>query len=214
MLECAPDDVEYGDGKFWLRQEPAQQVTQSRVVAQLDGRSSVTVYEDYPYPDGVSYFCAQIVEVEVDKETGTVHVRRIVSAHDVGTIINPIGHQGQIEGSVVMGFGQGVMEELMMENGRVTNSNLGDYKLPTIKDIPKLDTVLLESAGGVGPLNTKPIGEFANNCPPAAIANAVADAVGARLFSLPVTAEKIHAALTEPAAKRYQTEVAREVVGK
>ena len=214
LLECAPVDLDYGDGKFWLTQEPAQQVSQSRVIAQLNGRSSVTIYEDYPYPDGVSYFCAQVAEVEVDRETGTVHVRRIVSAHDVGTIINPIGHQGQIDGSVVMGFGQGVMEELMMENGRVTNSNLGDYKLPTIKDIPELETVLLESPGGVGPLNTKPIGEFANNCPPAAIANAVADAVGRRLFSLPITAEKIHAALAEAAAKDDQTEVACEVVGK
>ena len=113
-----------------------------------------------------------------------------------------------------MGFGQGVMEELVMENGRVMNSNLGDYKLPTIKDIPKLKTVLLESPGGVGPLNTKPIGEFANNCPPAAIANAVADAVGARLFSLPITAEKIYAALAETAAKEDETEVTCEVVGK
>ncbi len=214
LLECAPVDLEYGDGKFWLTQEPAQQVSQSRVVAQLNGRSSVTVYEDYPYPDGVSYFCAQVAEVEVDKETGTVHVRRIVSAHDVGTIINPIGHQGQIDGSVVMGFGQGMMEELVMENGRVMNSNLGDYKLPTINDIPKLETVLLESPGGVGPLNTKPIGEFANNCPPAAIANAVADAVGARLFRLPITAEKIYAALAATAAKEDETEVTREVVGK
>ncbi len=197
LLECAPGDVEYGDGKFWLAQEPAQQVSHNRVLAQLDGRRSVTVYEDYPYPDGVSYFCAQVAEVEVDPETGAVRVRRIVSAHDVGTIINPIGHQGQIDGSTVMGFGQGVMEELVIENGRVLNSNLGEYKLPSIKDIPNLDTVLLESAGGVGPLNAKPIGEFANNCPPAAIANAVADAVGARLFSLPVTAEKIYAALAK-----------------
>jgi CO/xanthine dehydrogenase Mo-binding subunit len=197
LLECAPGDVEYGDGKFWLAQEPAQQVSHNRVLAQLDGRGSVTVYEDYPYPDGVSYFCAQVAEVEVDPETGAVRVRRIVSAHDVGTIINPIGHQGQIDGSTVMGFGQGVMEELVIDNGRVLNSNLGEYKLPSIKDIPKLDTVLLESGGGVGPLNAKPIGEFANNCPPAAIANAVADAVGARLFSLPVTAEKIHAALAK-----------------
>jgi CO/xanthine dehydrogenase Mo-binding subunit len=94
-----------------------------------------------------------------------------------------------------MGFGQGVMEELVMENGRVTTNNLGDYKLPTIKDIPELKTVLLESPGGVGPLNAKPIGEFANNCPPAAIANAVADAVGVRLFDLPITAAKIYEAL-------------------
>jgi CO/xanthine dehydrogenase Mo-binding subunit len=197
LLECAPSDVEFGEGKFWLRQEPAQQVSLKRVLTPLDGRMAVTVYEDYPYPDDVSYFCAQVAEVEVDRETGVVRVRRIVSAHDVGTIINPIGHQGQIDGSTVMGFGQGIMEELVIENGRITNNNLGDYKLPTAKDIPELTTVLLESPGGVGPMNAKPIGEFANNCPPAAIANAVADAVGVRLFDLPITAEKIYEALAE-----------------
>lgn len=195
LLECACSDVDFGAGKFWLRQERGQEVSLKRVLAPLGGRLAVTVYEDYPYPDQVSYFCAQVAEVEVDPETGAVHVRRIVSAHDVGTILNPLGHQGQIDGSTVMGFGQAVMEELVIENGRVTNNNLGDYKLPTAKDIPELKTVLLDSPGGVGPLNAKPIGEFANNCPPAAIANAVADAVGARLFELPVTAEKIYEAL-------------------
>jgi carbon-monoxide dehydrogenase large subunit len=195
LLECACSDVDFGAGKFWLRQERGQEVSLKRVLAPLGGRLAVTVYEDYPYPDQVSYFCAQVAEVEVDPETGAVHVHRIVSAHDVGTILNPLGHQGQIDGSTVMGFGQAVMEELVIENGRVTNNNLGDYKLPTARDIPKLKTVLLDSPGGVGPLNAKPIGEFANNCPPAAIANAVADAVGARLFELPVTAEKIYEAL-------------------
>ena len=195
LLECASSAVEFGAGKFWLRQERAHEVSLKRVLAPLGGRIAVTVYEDYPNPDDVSYFCAQVAEVEVDPETGAVRVRRIVSAHDVGTILNPLGHQGQIDGSTVMGFGQGIMEELVIENGRVTNNNLGDYKLPTAKDIPELKTVLLESPGGVGPLNAKPIGEFANNCPPAAIANAVADAAGVRLFDLPITAEKIYKAL-------------------
>jgi CO/xanthine dehydrogenase Mo-binding subunit len=124
-------------------------------------------------------------------------VERVVSAHDVGTIINPLMHQGQIEGATVMGVGQGIMEELVMDGGRITNSNLGDYKLPTVADIPKLKTVLVESSGGVGPLNAKPIGEFANNTPPAAIANAVADAVGVRLFDLPVTAERVYRELND-----------------
>jgi CO/xanthine dehydrogenase Mo-binding subunit len=104
-------------------------------------------------------------------------------------------HQGQIDGAAVMGMGQALMEELVMENGRIVNASLGDYKLPTPVDIPALKTVLVPSSGGVGPLNSKPIGEFANNGPPAAIANAVADAVGVRLFELPLTAEKIHEAL-------------------
>ena len=100
-----------------------------------------------------------------------------------------------------MGMGQGVMEELVMDEGKVTNNNLGDYKMPTIRDIPELKTVLVKSTGGVGPLDSKPIGEFANNGPPAAIANAVADAVGVRLFELPLTPEAVLRALREKEGK-------------
>ncbi len=197
MLECGAEEIEFDGGKFYLRQDPGQQLTLRRVVAQATEHLQVTVYEDYPYPEDISYICAQVAEVEVDPETGSVQVRRVVSAHDVGTIINPITHQGQIDGAVIMGMGQGVMEELVMDEGKVTNNNLGDYKMPTIRDIPELKTVLVKSTGGVGPLDSKPIGEFANNGPPAAIANAVADAVGVRLFELPVKAEKIYQALKQ-----------------
>jgi len=197
MLECGAEEIEFDGGKFYLRQDPGQQLTLRRVVAQATEHLQVTVYEDYPYPEDISYICAQVAEVEVDPETGSVQVRRVVSAHDVGTIINPIAHQGQIDGATIMGMGQGVMEELVMDEGKVTNNNLGDYKMPTIRDIPELKTVLVKSTGGVGPLDSKPIGEFANNGPPAAIANAVADAVGVRLFELPVKAEKIYQALKQ-----------------
>jgi len=195
ILECRADEMEFGNGKFWLRQDPGQQITLRRVAAQAQGRLQVTVYQDYPYPEDISYICAQIAEVEVDRETGAVRLHRMVSAHDVGTIINPATHQGQIDGATIMGVGQGIMEELVMENGQITNNNLGDYKLPTVADIPELKTVLVQSTGGVGPLDAKPIGEFANNGPPAAIANAIADAVGVRLFELPVSAERIYQAL-------------------
>jgi CO/xanthine dehydrogenase Mo-binding subunit len=197
MLECGAEEIEFDGGKFYLQQDPGQQLALRRVVTQATEHLQVTVYEDYPYPEDISYICAQVAEVEVDPETGSVQVRRVVSAHDVGTIINPITHQGQIDGAVIMGMGQGVMEELVMDEGKVTNNNLGDYKMPTIRDIPELKTVLVKSTGGVGPLDSKPIGEFANNGPPAAIANAVADAVGVRLFELPVKAEKIYQALKQ-----------------
>ena len=195
MLECQVDEIEFDNGRFSLRQDPGQQVALRRVVAQATERLEVTVYEDYPYPEDISYICAQVAEVEVDPDTGAVRVHRVVSAHDVGTIINPITHQGQIDGAMIMGMGQGMMEELVMDGGKVTNNNLGDYKLPSVKDIPELKTVLVKTTGGVGPLDSKPIGEFANNGPPAAIANAIADAVGVRLFELPVKAEKIYQAL-------------------
>jgi CO/xanthine dehydrogenase Mo-binding subunit len=195
MLECRADEVDFDGGKFLLRQDRGQQVPLRRVVAQASEPMQVTVYEDFRYPEEVSYMCAQIAEVEVDPDTGAVKLHRMVTAHDVGTIINPTAHQGQIDGATVMGVGQGLMEEIVMDQGRVTNGNLGDYKLPSVADLFELKTVLVRSGGGVGPHNAKPIGEFANNAPPAAIANAVADAIGVRLFDLPVKAERIYQAI-------------------
>lgn len=194
-LECPPDEVEFGNSRFRLRQDTSQQLSLKRVVAQAGGKLTVTTNVDLPQPDDVTYISAQVAEVEVDRETGKIRLHRFFTAHDVGTIINPVTHQGQIDGAVVMGVGQGVMEELVMENGKVINASLGDYKLPTAPDIPKLKTLLVHSEGGLGPLQAKAIGEFANNSPPAALANAVADAVGVRLFELPITAERIYRAL-------------------
>jgi CO/xanthine dehydrogenase Mo-binding subunit len=202
MLECRAEDVEFFNGRFSLRHDPGQQVTLRRVAAQATEPLQVMVYEDYPYPEDISYICAQVAEVEVDPDTGAVRVHRVVSSHDVGTVINPVAHQGQIDGATIMGMGQGIMEELVMDGGRITNNNLGDYKLPSVKDIPELKTVLVKTTGGVGPLDSKPIGEFANNGPPAAIANAIADAVGVRLFELPVKAEAVYQALKQHNRRR------------
>ena len=202
MLECRAEDVEFAGGRFSLRQDPGQQLALRRVVTQATEPLQVMVYEDYPYPEDISYICAQVAEVEVDPDTGSVRVHRFVSAHDVGTIINPIAHQGQIDGATIMGIGQGMMEELVMDGGKITNNNLGDYKLPSVKDIPELKTVLVKTTGGVGPLDSKPIGEFANNAPPAAIANAIADAVGVRLFALPLKAEAVYQALMRNNGRR------------
>jgi CO/xanthine dehydrogenase Mo-binding subunit len=196
-LECLSEEVKFHKAKFWFRRDSSQQVTLKQVVTQASNRLTVTVHEDSPDPDDVTYFCAQVAEVEVDPETGKMRLHRFVTAHDVGTIINPITHQGQIDGGVVMGLGQALMEELVIEDGQITNASLGDYKLPTAADIPELKTVLVRTDGGLAPYEAKAIGEFANNSPPAAIGNALADAVGVRLFELPITAEKIYQALKE-----------------
>ena len=197
LLECSPEEVDFRNAKFWFRRDPSQEVSLKKLVAQAGRRLTVTVHEDSPQHDDVTYICAQVAEIEVDPETGKMRLHRFVTAHDVGTIINPITHQGQIDGGVVMGLGQAIMEELVIEDGQVTNASFGDYKLPTFADIPELKTVLVHSGGGLAPFEAKAIGEFANNSPPAAVANALADAVGARLFELPITAEKIYHALKE-----------------
>lgn len=158
---------------------------------------TITVEHDAPQPEDVMYFSAQVAEVEVDRETGQVKVIKVVTAHDVGTVINPLAHQGQIDGGVVTGLGLAVTEELVCEDGQILNGHLGEYKLPTISDIPPLETVLVHTSGGEGPYQAKAIGELANNATAAAIANAVADAVGCQLFELPITAERVYAALNQ-----------------
>ena len=156
---------------------------------------TVTFEHEAAERDDITYFGAQVAEVEVDPDTGQVKVLRLVTAHDVGTIINPLAHQGQIDGGVVTGLGLGVTEELVSDGGQVLNGSLGDYKLPTIADIPPLETVLIHTGGGTGPYEAKAIGELANNATAAAIGNAVADAVGCRLFELPITADRVYKAL-------------------
>lgn len=139
---------------------------------------------------------AQVAEVEVDEETGQVAVRRITTSHNTGNILNPLTHQGQIDGAVVMGMGYGVMEQIMTDDGgKVLTANLGDYKIPNIKDIPELKTAIFQSDTGSGPYNSMSIGETAIIPTAAAIANAVEDAIGARVMSLPITAEKVLAAI-------------------
>ena len=147
-------------------------------------------------PD-VTSFCAQVAEVEVDPETGQIKVRRIVTSHDVGTIFNPLGHQGQIDGAVIQGLGYALMEELQSEDGRISTLSLGDVKIPGIADVPELVTVLVESADGNGPYHGKAIGENPISPVAPAVANAVFDAVGVRITGLPITAEKVLAALKQ-----------------
>lgn len=148
-------------------------------------------------PARITGFVAQIAEVAVDPETGEVDVLRFTTAHDVGRVLNPIGHQGQINGGVVQGLGYALMEELQVEEGRVTTLSFGDFKIPTVTDLPPLTTVLVESERGVGPYLIKGIGETPNTPVAAAIANAVCDAVGVRILNLPITSEKVHRALNE-----------------
>jgi CO/xanthine dehydrogenase Mo-binding subunit len=137
------------------------------------------------------------IEVEVDTDTGAFRVVDAALVADVGTVINPIAVRGQLAGGFVFGLGQAVMEELLMQDGRVVTANLGDYKIPTIADVPPLRITLLTNAAGPGPFGAKSVGELANPAVPGAIANAVANAVGARVFSLPITAEKVLAAMRE-----------------
>jgi CO/xanthine dehydrogenase Mo-binding subunit len=139
---------------------------------------------------------AQIAEVHVDPDTGQVTLRSMISAHTTGKVINPLMHQGQIEGGVVFGLGYALTEEVLFDGAKITTSNFGEFKIPNIMDIPPLKTDVMESVpAGPGPYNSLAIGEVANTPTAAAVANAVADACGVRITDLPVTSEKVYRAL-------------------
>ncbi|MDQ0189857.1 xanthine dehydrogenase family protein molybdopterin-binding subunit [Alicyclobacillus cycloheptanicus] len=136
-----------------------------------------------------------IAVVRVDRGTGQIVVEDIYAAYDVANIINPTSHYLQLEGGVIFGFGEAVLEDLMIEDGRVTHASLGEYKLPSMEDIPRVHMALVEGGRGIGEENVKAAGELSNVAVPAAIANAIADAVGVRMKALPITAEQVYFAL-------------------
>jgi carbon-monoxide dehydrogenase large subunit len=140
-------------------------------------------------------FATHAAEVEVDRETGVVKVVKIVAAHDVGTAINPVGCEQQIEGAAIMGLSNTLLEEFKTERGRILNDNLGDYKVATIKDLPEIVPILVETFHPEGPFGAKGIGEPAAACTAPAIANAIFDAVGIWIKDLPITPEKVLEAL-------------------
>jgi CO/xanthine dehydrogenase Mo-binding subunit len=139
--------------------------------------------------------CVQVAEVEVDRETGRVELKKFTSTHNTGTVLNPLMHQGQIEGASMTGIGYSLMEEVIINDGKVATTHFGEYKIPTIRDVPPFKSSVTEQPHGAGPYNSMPIGETGNIPTAAAIANAVEDACGVRIKSLPITAEKVYEAL-------------------
>jgi CO/xanthine dehydrogenase Mo-binding subunit len=201
MLGCAEDQVVYKGGKF-SNGGKNKPLALSDVVKASGGPVTVSVETEVPRKGSSTSFVAQVAEVEVDPETGRVKLRNFVSAHDVGTIINPIGHQGQIDGEAIMAIGSSLMEELIDDQGKITTANLGEYKIPNIVDIPRFKTILVKGRNGPGPYEAKGIGEHANVTPPAAIANAIQDACGVRLFDIPATSERVYRELKKATGNR------------
>jgi len=143
-----------------------------------------------PLADDNNY-AAYAVEVSVDAETGVVDVEQVVFVCDTGTVINPIAHRGQVDGGFMFGFGHAMTEELIVEDGRILNLSLADYKLPSMRDIPPFRAVLMDEVPGPGPFGAKSAGELNTGGVGPAIANAVAAACGARLTVLPITSERV-----------------------
>ncbi len=148
----------------------------------------------YPYQDFTA--AVHLAEVEVDRETGHVRVVRYAAFQDVGVAVDPPGLTGQVEGGVVMGLGTALSEEMLWTpEGRLANPGLLDYRLPRIRDVPPIHVKTIEGFAGAGPFGAKGVGEPPIIPVPAAVANAVADATGTRVFELPLTPERVARAL-------------------
>ncbi len=140
-------------------------------------------------------WATQVCEVEVDTETGIVRLLKVTGAHDVGRVLNRLGIEGQIEGGIVMGQGYAITENLVVENGVVRNPNFRDYKLVTAPEIPEMDVSFIETMDGEGPQGAKGVGEAPAICIAAAVANAIYNATGTRIYALPFTPENVYRAL-------------------
>ncbi|HXG49961.1 MAG TPA: xanthine dehydrogenase family protein molybdopterin-binding subunit [candidate division Zixibacteria bacterium] len=153
----------------------------------------LSIYEPSRAP--ITSFAAQVAEVEVDRATGKITVRRLTTVHDAGKVLNRLTYQGQIDGGVITGLGFALMEENPLVDGKIATANLGEFKIPNPADVPRLTTLVIESDTGPTPFQGKAIAEIPNVPTAAAIANAVQDAVGVRVFDLPLTPEKVFARL-------------------
>ncbi|MGK0168895.1 MAG: CO/xanthine dehydrogenase Mo-binding subunit [Gammaproteobacteria bacterium] len=184
------DDIQFRDGQV----AHGNQVMTLAEVMDLHGDAlSVEHTHVAPVLTDDTVFTVQAAEVEIDEETGAIEVTKMTSVHDVATVLNPLSHQGQIEGALVQALGYTLMEEVVYEDGYVMNAHLGDYKLPTMRDIPELNTVLVRSEhDGPTPFGGKGIGEHAISGVAPAVVNAILDATGESFRELPVSAEAIY----------------------
>lgn len=213
-LEIPPECVGFADGRVFDVGDPEKGMTfpEAAVLAESRFGTLGTVGSYSPPPSAGRYrgagvgpspaysYSAAVVEVEVDPETGIVTIPKIWIAHDVGKCINAALVMGQVEGSVYMGLGEAVMEEMAYRtdaNANVVHKSpsMLEYKSPTTKEMPEVETYLVEDPDANGPFGAKEVGQGPLLPIPPAVVNAVFDAVGVRVDEVPVTPEKVLAAL-------------------
>ena len=210
--ESAVKKLTIRDGMVQVTGKPDTATPLGQVLQKRYGASGSVLGRGFYFPEGLApegeYFtfncvfwmyCAQGAEVEVDPRTGKVKVLRMVAAHDTGTAINPKNCMEQIAGGLSFGLGFTFYEDLIRENGKTINPSFLSYKIPTTLDMAPLEAHLVEPYFEPGPFGAKAVGEPASVPTAAAIANAIADAIGVRIKDLPITPDKILAALKNKA---------------
>lgn len=212
MLESNPSDIILEEGKIFVKGSSDKYSFAELADYAVNKRGSLisgkgrfvdklppgyTIQQAFAKNMPTWAFATQVAEVEIDEETGEVKVLKIVAAHDTGKTINAAMAEGQIEGAIVQGIGFALMEKLILNNGKVVNDGFLDYKIPTIGDVPEIETILIETDDPCGPFGAKGIGEPGLVPTAPAIVNAIYNATGIRIKELPITPEKILRALKE-----------------
>jgi CO/xanthine dehydrogenase Mo-binding subunit len=201
-LEASVHDLELADGKITVRGMPDKGIT----LATIGKKGNLYMSKTPPvlgkanpaFTQQAPGFAAQLARLEVDPDTGEVTIRDFVIVQDVGKAINPLGVEGQMQGGAVQSLGIALTEGLMFDdNGRLTNPSLLDYRKLTAADLPNLETIIVEVPAPAGPFGARGVGEPPIIPAPAAIANAVHDAVGARITQLPLNPERIALAVAD-----------------
>jgi CO/xanthine dehydrogenase Mo-binding subunit len=199
-LEASIHDLELVDGKVTVRGMPDKGIT----LAAIGKKGNLYMSKTPPvlgkanpaFTQQAPGFAAQLARLEVDPDTGEVTLQDFVIVQDVGKAINPLGVEGQMQGGAVQSLGMALTEGLMFDDsGRLTNPSLLDYRKLTAADLPNLETIILEVPAPAGPFGARGVGEPPIIPAPAAIANAIQDATGARLTELPMSPERIALAL-------------------
>jgi CO/xanthine dehydrogenase Mo-binding subunit len=190
LWEVEKDTVQFEDGVF---SSGDNKLTFKKLAEKLDETGGPVVASAAVQPKGnAPGFAVHIVDVEVDPDTGKVQILRYTAAQDVGKAIYPNYVESQIQGGVAQGVGWGLNEEYLYdEQGRLLNASLLDYRMPVALDLPMIDTILVEVANPDHPFGAKGVGEVCIVPPPAAIANAINNAVGARMTELPMSPAKV-----------------------
>ena len=198
LWEVDAADVEFGDGSFRTR-DGAKKLSFKELAGKLGETGGPVIGKASVDPNaGVGgSFSANIVDVEVDPETGKVTILRFTAIQDAGKAIHPSYVEGQMQGGSVQGIGWALNEEYFYNEGVMENSTFLDYRIPTTLDLPMIDTVIVEVPNPGHPFGVRGVGEANIAPPPAAIASAISDATGVRLCDLPMRPDRIAAAISE-----------------
>jgi xanthine dehydrogenase molybdenum-binding subunit len=195
-LQCPPDELDYAQGCFRVRQRAGAVITLAELMqATLTDGAVVGRGISSKLPLGVE-IGAHVCDVEVDTDTGLVTVLRYTAFQDVGLALNPIAVEGQMAGSVVQGIGWALMEGFDYgPDGRLRNASLLDYRMPTALDVPPIECVIIETPVPGVPYGVRGVGEVPIVPPAATVANAIARATGVRILQMPMTPERVLRAL-------------------